>query len=81
MQVKQIKIGNFKSLRDAKIDLGQFNAIVGENATGKTNLVDAFILLKKIYAERDINPFRHWWGYRNAVWQGKEELPIIFEFF
>ncbi len=81
MQVKQIKIGNFKSLRDAKIDLGQFNAIVGENATGKTNLVDAFILLKKIYVEHDINPFSYWWGYNNAVWKGKEELPIIFEFY
>ena len=81
MQVKQIKIGNFKSLRDAKIDLGQFNAIVGENATGKTNLVDAFLLLKKIYVEHDINPFSYWWGYNNAVWKGKEELPIIFEFY
>ena len=81
MKVKQIKIGNFKSLRDAKIDLGQFNAIVGENATGKTNLVDAFLLLKKIYVEHDINPFSYWWGYNNAVWKGKEELPIIFEFY
>lgn len=81
MQVKEIRIRNFKSLRDAKIDLSQFNVLVGENLTGKTNLVDAFILLRKIYAEHDVNPFSYWWGYNNAVWKGREELPIIFEIY
>jgi len=54
--------------------------LVGANATGKTNLVDLFMLLRKIYVEKDINPFRYWWGYQNAVWDRKEELDISVKF-
>lgn len=50
--------------------------IVGPNASGKTNLVEVFKLLRKIYADREPFPFLDWWGYDNVVWERKEELPI-----
>ncbi len=74
--LKKVFIKNFKSLHDCEIDIGKLNVVVGANASGKSNLVEAFRLLKKIYVEKDIFPFLEWWGYNNVVWQRKEELSI-----
>ena len=76
MRLKKLVVKNFKSLRNCEIELGKFNVLVGPNASGKSNLVEVFKLLRKIYVERDYNPFLEWWGYNNIVWAGKEELPI-----
>ncbi|VVB52170.1 DNA replication and repair protein RecF [uncultured archaeon] len=75
--LKKVFIKNFKSLHDCEIDIEKMNVVVGANASGKSNLIEAFRLLKKIYVDKDINPFSEWWGYNNVVWQRKEELPII----
>ncbi|VVB89406.1 DNA replication and repair protein RecF [uncultured archaeon] len=75
--LKKVVIKNFKSLHDCEIDIGKLNVMVGANASGKSNLVEAFRLLKKIYVDEDSFPFLEWWGYNNVVWQRKEELPII----
>jgi predicted ATPase len=75
--LKKVFIKNFKSLHDCEIDIGKLNVVVGANASGKSNLIEAFRLLKKIYVEKDGFPFLEWWGYNNVVWQRKEELPII----
>ncbi|MBU3965782.1 MAG: AAA family ATPase [Euryarchaeota archaeon] len=75
--LKKVFIKNFKSLHDCEIDIGKMNVVVGANASGKSNLVEAFRLLKRIYADKDSFPFLEWWGYNNVVWQRKEELPII----
>lgn len=74
--LKKVFIKNFKSLHDCEIDIGKLNVVVGANASGKSNLVEAFRLLKKIYADKDIFPFLEWWNYNNVVWQKKEELSI-----
>ncbi|ASJ12072.1 AAA family ATPase [Thermococcus thioreducens] len=76
MRLKKLTVRNFKSLRDCEVELDKFNVIIGPNASGKTNLVEVFKLLRKIYVEKDTNPFLEWWGYNNVVWAGKEELPI-----
>jgi AAA15 family ATPase/GTPase len=75
--LKKVFIKNFKSLHDCEIDIGKMNVVVGANPSGKSNLIEAFRLLKKIYDEKDPFPFLEWWGYNNVVWQRKEELPII----
>ncbi|MET1124956.1 MAG: AAA family ATPase [Archaeoglobaceae archaeon] len=80
LKLREVHIKNFKSLRDCKLELRNFNVLVGANASGKTNLVDLFLLLRKIYVEREINPFRYWWGYQNAVWNRREELDITVRF-
>ena len=76
MRLKKLVVKNFKSLRDCEIELDKFNVLVGPNASGKTNLIEVFQLLRKIYVEKETNPFLEWWGYNNVVWAGKEELPI-----
>ena len=74
--LKKLIVKNFKSLHDCEIEFGKFNVVIGRNASGKSNLVEVFKLLRKIYVERDPFPFLEWWGYNNIVWQGREELPI-----
>jgi len=76
VRLKKLIVKNFKSLRNCEVELGKFNVLVGPNASGKTNLIEVFKLLRKIYVEKDTNPFLEWWGYNNVVWGGKEELPI-----
>jgi AAA15 family ATPase/GTPase len=42
---KNLKLTNFKSFREADIPLGPFTVIVGTNASGKSNIRDAFRFL------------------------------------
>lgn len=39
--IREIEIENFKSIRDAKLRLGRFNVLIGENGSGKSNLLEA----------------------------------------
>lgn len=39
--IKEIRIKNFKSIVDLKLDLGKFNVIIGPNGCGKTNILEA----------------------------------------
>jgi predicted ATPase len=79
--LKKIEIKNFKSLKDCSIELGDFNVVIGPNASGKTNFIELFKLLRKIYADGEPFPFLDWWGYDNVVWDKKEELPITVKLF
>ena len=79
--LKKIEIKNFKSLKDCSIELRDFNVVIGQNASGKTNFVELFKLLRKIYADGEPFPFLDWWGYDNVVWDRKEELPITVKLF
>ena len=42
---QRLTLGNFKSFREADIPLGPFTVIVGTNASGKSNIRDAFRFL------------------------------------
>ncbi|RLF54550.1 MAG: ATPase, partial [Thermoplasmata archaeon] len=48
MAVRRIEVKNFKSFRDLKLDLRDFNVLIGANASGKSNFVDIFKFLKDI---------------------------------
>jgi predicted ATP-dependent endonuclease of OLD family len=43
MNVKKLKINNFKGISNFEIDLEKENEIRGENATGKTTVFDAYL--------------------------------------
>ncbi len=78
MELKEIYIENFKSFKSCKVELEKFNVVVGKNASGKTNLIEFFKLLRKIYVEGGGNPFIEWWGYNNVVFMHDENLTIKF---
>ena len=48
MAIKRIEIKNFKSFRHQTIELGQFNILIGANASGKSNFLQIFQFLSDI---------------------------------
>lgn len=46
--LKSIHIQGFKSIRDARVDLGRVNVLIGANASGKSNLVAFFRFLQNV---------------------------------
>ena len=48
MAIKRIKVANFKSFKELDIELGNFNVIVGANASGKSNFTQIFKFLRDI---------------------------------
>lgn len=50
MTISKIRIANFKSFADQTVELNDFNLLVGANATGKSNFVQAFKFLSDIAA-------------------------------
>jgi len=78
-KLKSIHIQNFKSLKDTKIELADFNVLVGVNGSGKSNIVEVFRFLRHINQQGMINPFLRCGGYKNLVWKGNEELPMTFK--
>jgi predicted ATPase len=48
MAIKKLRVTNFKSFNDLELELGQFNVLVGANASGKSNFVQIFRFLRDI---------------------------------
>lgn len=48
MQIKNIKVSNFKSFEEVHVDFGRFNVLIGANASGKSNFINVFQFLKDI---------------------------------
>src|SRR5271157_5622553 len=57
MTIKTIRVKNFKSFKDVEVHLGDFNVLIGANASGKSNFIRIIEFL------RDIQ--RH--GLENAI--------------
>src|SRR6266404_1029500 len=51
--LEKITIQNFKSVRDQALELGRLNIFIGGNGSGKSNLIQAFRLLREI-AEQNL---------------------------
>jgi len=47
--VSRIEIENFKSIQKADIELRPINVLIGANGAGKSNFINFFKLLNKIY--------------------------------
>ena len=45
MKLKQIRVDGYKNLIDCKLELGDFNVLVGPNNSGKSNLLEAVQIL------------------------------------
>ena len=50
--IERIIIQNYKSIRDASIDLRSINILIGENGAGKSNFISFFELVKALYDQR-----------------------------
>ena len=41
--IQSVKIRNYKSIRELRLELGRVNVIIGENGCGKTNILEAIV--------------------------------------
>lgn len=85
--IKSIRLTNFFSFKDQKIDFGDTNFLVGINGSGKSNLIKAFRLLKATLTEGDLEELiiNRWGGFDAVFFKGmdEEEAPsftILYEF-
>ena len=68
MQIKKIKIRNFKSFKSLDLELGRLNILIGPNGAGKSNFLEIFKFIRDI--------INH--GLENAIsMQGEEYLRNI----
>lgn len=51
--IKRIKIQDFKSIREAELELGPVTVLVGRSGTGKSNLVQAIRFLRNLLIEQN----------------------------
>ena len=71
--LKTLRLKNFKNFREAEFHLGAFSILIGENASGKSNVRDALRFLHGIsreYALAEIigGQYEHQWeGIRGGV--------------
>ena len=69
--ITKIEIENFKSIEKAEVELGKFNVLIGPNNSGKSNFLEAILLMKKltnydtgrIFTERD--------SFEKYLWRDK----------
>lgn len=74
--ITQIEIDGFKSFKDFKVELAPFQVIVGENASGKSNLFDALQLLGRLTSHDLLEAFQGLRGEANDLFlKGFEEEP------
>lgn len=52
MALESIRICGFKSIRDARVELKGLNVLIGANGAGKSNLIQAFALLRAVVDQR-----------------------------
>jgi predicted ATPase len=48
--IASVTFRNFKALRNARLDMGPFNLVIGPNGSGKTSLIEAILRLRTLAA-------------------------------
>lgn len=77
MPINSIKIKNFKSLKGINIDLSDINCLIGENGTGKTNLLKA---ISYFYQNLTTTEFDENIIDKNNPYNDYAEITITYDF-
>lgn len=91
---KKLRLKNFKNFKDVQLNMGNLTILVGENASGKSNLRDAFrfiqgisrgYTLTEIIGEKWIEGGVLQWrgirgGTREIIFQGESSFTIEIDF-
>ena len=81
-RLNKIKIKNFKSIREAEIDLNSLNIFIGGNGVGKSNFIGVFKLLNYIIEQNLQNYIGKSGGADNILYFGRKVSESIeFELF
>ena len=84
MKLSKLTLRNYRSVRDASVELGNLAVFIGANAAGKSNVLDALRFLSEGIQFGDFRtPAFSRGGILNLAWKGQEaqriELTAIFE--
>ncbi|MGC8644616.1 MAG: AAA family ATPase, partial [Isosphaeraceae bacterium] len=90
--IESIQLRRFKNFQDATLKLGPFTVLIGANASGKSNLRDAFLFLHaigrgytlaEIFGLKYVGGERIWsgtrGGAREAAFLGSESFEVTVE--
>ena len=55
--IREIRIKNYKSIQKLKMDIGQFTVLIGENGSGKTNILESIALASAAAGNKLDNEF------------------------
>ncbi len=82
--IRDMRIRNFKSLKDISLRLGQRNVFVGPNMSGKSNLVSVFRFLRKMILSGPgayglPNAVNGEGGFSQLAWRGGDSNLISIE--
>ena len=85
--IKSIRLKNFFSFKDQKIEFNPTNFLIGINGAGKSNLIKAFRLLKATLTEGELEELiiNKWGGFDAIYYKGREQeenlnFTLLFEF-
>jgi len=84
MKIKELRVEKFRSLRELTLPLRQINLLIGANAAGKSNVLDALKFLSEAVKEGDFSFAVFSRGnVIQLAWKGEEahefELECVFE--
>ena len=83
MKLLRLTARNYRSLRDADIDLTDLNLFIGANASGKSTILDALRFLHEGVQSRDFRvPVYSRGGFYNLAWKGAfaGQIELVLEF-
>jgi predicted ATPase len=75
--LEQLKVKNFKSIRDQTLRLGRLNVFIGGNGSGKSNLVGVFHFLNRVVAGDLQNYTGETGGADNILHFGRKQSPSL----
>jgi len=70
--LRRLRVQGYKTLRDVDVQLGPLNVLIGPNASGKSNLLDAFALLHEYGKNRLEDAVYARGGLNSILWAGGE---------
>ena len=75
--LKNIKIKNFKSIKDQDIDLKNLNVLIGQNGAGKSNFISLFKFLERLVEQQLSGYIIDSGGINNFLFNGFEISDFI----
>ncbi|MBI2986696.1 MAG: AAA family ATPase [Deltaproteobacteria bacterium] len=75
--LEQLKVKNFKSIRDQTLQLGRLNVFIGGNGSGKSNLIGVFHFLNRVVAGDLQNYTGETGGADSILHFGRKQSPSL----
>ncbi len=75
--INRIEIENYKSIRKASVELSPINVLIGANGAGKSNFINFFKLLNKIYEQQLQNYVAEQGGAENILYKGLQNSSYL----